>query len=63
LGQAADAAVHGRKPQRPPRVLLGRSTLGRLLLNPVGIRFMGGILARTIMRRFAFGVTRVQLKV
>jgi len=49
--------------QRPPRVLLGRSMMGRLLLNPVGIRLMGGILARTIMRRFAFGVTRVQLKV
>jgi 2-polyprenyl-6-methoxyphenol hydroxylase-like FAD-dependent oxidoreductase len=49
--------------QRPPRVLLGRSMLGRLLLNPVGIRLMGGILARTVMRRFALGVTRVQLKV
>lgn len=49
--------------QRPPRVLLGRSILGRLMLNRVGIRLMVGILARTVMRRFAFGVTRVQLKV
>jgi hypothetical protein len=44
-------------------VLLGRSMLGRLLLNPVGIRFAGGIMARTMARRFALGVTRVQLKV
>ena len=29
------------------------------MLNRVGIRLMGGILARTVMRRFAFGVTRV----
>lgn len=49
--------------QRPPPVLLGRSILGRLLLNPVGIRLAGGILARLVTRPFALGVTRVQLKV
>ena len=49
--------------QRPPPVLLGRSILGRMLLNPVGIRLAGGILARTVMRRFALGVTQVQLRV
>lgn len=49
--------------QRPPRVLLGHSMVGRVLLTPLGIKLMGGILARTAMRRFAVGVTQVQLKV
>ncbi len=49
--------------QRPPGVLLGRSMLGRLLLNPLGLRLLGGTLGRRLTRRFASGVSAVRLRV
>ncbi|HZO82763.1 MAG TPA: FAD-dependent oxidoreductase [Candidatus Binataceae bacterium] len=49
--------------QRPPRVLLGRSIFGRLLLTRLGLRIVGGALGRTMTRRFATGVSPVRLRV